>query len=153
MEISKFDEVEDLESSIFAIDDPRDGEYQFSLVIAGPTHPNTRRYAESEGRSLAHQGKQLGTIQKAIDARTAVNLTDTEISVARNVKGLLARTLDWKDVTSSGAPIPYDAKQMQTWYEDKAWLRDAVFSFLSDSRNFVRGSSTNSSSTPSTSSS
>jgi hypothetical protein len=151
MDISKVDAVQDLDSAVCEINDDR-GEYLFSLVIAGPTHANSRKHAESEGRSLAHQGKAMGNIQKAIDARTEGVLTDTDLAVSKQVKTLMARTLDWVDITDKGKPIPFDPKIVKAWYEEKAWLRDRVFTFIGESRNFVKGSSNSSSPTPSTSS-
>lgn len=150
MDIAKIGEVRDLESAVCQIVDGR-GEYLFSLVIAGPTHPNTRQHAESEGRSLAHQGKRMGSMQKAMDARTETFLTDTDIATQKNVRTLMARTLDWIDVTDADKPIPFDPKQMQAWYEGLRWLRDQVNEFMGESRNFQMTSSTNSPTTPSTS--
>lgn len=152
MELSRLNDVCDLDSATCKIDDPTTGDYAFSLVIAGPMHASTRAHAESEGRSLAHQGKRLGSMQKAMDARAETILTDSDVAIAKQVKNLMARTLDWKDVTQDGKPIPYDAKQMQEWYEKHTWLRDAVILFIGDSLNFLNVSSTNSSSTPSTNS-
>lgn len=143
MDISKINVVEDLESAVCPINHPSSGEYLFSFVIAGPTHTNTRKHAESEGRGLAHQGKALGNMQKAMDARTEAVLTDTDVAISKQVKTLLARTLDWKDVTADGKPVPFDPKQVKEWYESRAWMRDAVFTFIGESRNFVKGSSGN----------
>lgn len=142
MEIAKINEAADLDSAWCEVDDPRTGDYAFSLLIAGPKHSNTRAFAESEGRSLAHQGKRLGNIQKAMDARAEMILTDSETAVARQVASLMARTLDWKDITNDGAQVPFDAGQMRAWYEQHTWLRDAVFVFMGEPCNFLAKPST-----------
>ena len=136
MDIAKINEVRDLESAECEVVDGN-GERLFSLTIAGPTHARTRQHTESEGRGLAHASKKLGGFQKAIDARTETFLTDSDIAVEKTVRTLMARTLDWKDVTDKGEPIPYDPKQMEAWYVQHAWLRDQVNAFIGDPRNFL----------------
>ena len=82
-------------------------------------------------------------MQKAVDALAETFLTDTDLAASKQVKTLTARTLDWKDVTKDGQQIPYDPKQMQSWYEQHTWLRDAVFAFIGEPRNFLPKISTN----------
>lgn len=149
---NSIDDVIDLESALCPIDNPNTGEYWFSIVVAGPTHPNTRAHSESEGRSLAHQGKALGGLQKAMDSRTEKILTDTDLAVSKHVKTLMARSLGWKDVTDNDKPLAYDAKILLGFYEKHAWLRDAVFAFMGDARNFLGSKSTSLSPALSTSS-
>lgn len=152
MDIKKVETLRDVESAVCEINEPKSGDYWFSLIVAGPSHPRAREYSESEGRSLAFQGKRLGDMKKAMDARAEVVLTDSEKAVGNLVKHLMARTLDWKDVTDGGKPLPFDPKLMQAWYTDSQYLRDVVLAFIGDARNFTKGSLTTSSAAPSSSS-
>jgi len=150
MDIAKINAAQDLESATCEIFAPDSGDYLFSFVMAGPTHPKTRQLTESEGRGLAHQSKRSGGMQKAIDSRLETLLTDSDAALEKQVKGLLARTLDWLDVTDGGNAKSFDAKQTEVWYREKSWLRDQVMTFLNEPKNFTKSSATTSSPTSST---
>jgi hypothetical protein len=141
MDISKVDEIVELDEAELQVTDPISGDPMFRLLLAGPDHVKSQAARVNENRRVLAGAKRAGGVVKAFEAQIESSLSDPEDALDREVRHLVARTLNWKDVEKDGVPIPFDAKVIEGLYRGKSWLREQVNDFLGAAKNFRAHSS------------
>jgi hypothetical protein len=147
--LTKLDSVETIDQADFTVQHPQTNDPLMILVLAGPTHPNTRALAKKHEGNLAQALARARDPQKVFKNQYA-QMLDPEDRLEREIEALVARTLDWKAADGSKADTPFDKSLMESIYrkrggaDDKEWLCKQVLQALGADDLFTRSSQTKS---------
>lgn len=135
----KLSQIRDAQTAVMQVLDPGTGDPTgATITIMSPEHPKARAQSiEVERARRARASKLRGAPE------------DPEGDRTRLFERLVLMTVAWSGFADDdGVPIACTPEAVRTVYEDYAWIRDQVLSFVVDSRNFIVRSASSSSTTP-----
>lgn len=102
-----------------------------SITVAGPTHPERRRWTLERARRVRRELERDGRFRAG----------DPEDDEAEQLDRLVVCTVAIEGFSEGGAPIELTPANVRRIYA-QAWIRDQVLEDLDKRANFVRSSAT-----------